>query len=542
MSGSQSSTRISPDALDFALATVLADGGDTDVLPLAHEYESLRTYWHPVREFLSSQDVRQWRARSPRRCLAPKGESGFRVVTQLDPLDHLLYTAAVFEIGGLLEAKRDDAQNRRVFSWRFSPDEEKARFFDQDTGYKDFVAECLDRASDAEFVLEVDIADFFPRLYLHRVENLLDSAARGPKASLIKNLLKQWNQNVSHGIPIGQHASRLIAATVIYDVDAILIDEGARFCRFADDYRFFCNSERECASLMLRLAELLDGLHGLTIQPSKTRIHRSEDFIGILHFFLDSSEQAEMNARISQLLEDIDWEYGMIDFDDLDPSDQALVLDLDLPTELEARLQSEQSNHRHLRSILLWLSRTSDGRALESVLRLDRAGRLRPEVAALARYIGSLTLSDDQRLSVTKWLEYALFESSLGDSAYGRAWLLWMASQQELLTNGQWIDLYGRHDDEFTRPAVAVALGRAGADYWMREQKTRADAMPTWLRRAILAGSAALPLDERQHWLGSMKPGFDALDSAVADRALGKSPSPFVPQGSSSLGATTESL
>ena len=527
MSANPSSRHISPDALDFALATVLADSGDTDVLPQAHEYEALRDHWHPVRDFLGSKDVRQWQARPLRRCLAPKGDSGFRLVTQLDPLDHLIYTAAVFEVGGSLEAKRDSPENRRVFSWRFSPDEENYRFFDQDTGHREFLSECLEQATNAKFVLEVDIADFYPRIYLHRVENMLDSAVGGPKSVLIKSLLKQWSQNVSYGIPIGQHASRLLADTVIHDVDAALIAEGARYCRFADDYRFFCASKRECNFWVLRIAELLDRLHGLTIQPSKTHIQTADDFLGSLHFFLDSSEQAEMNARITQLLGDIEWEYGTIDFDDLDPADQALILDLDLPSALEERFQEEYPNYRHLQSILLWLGRTSDNRALESVLRFDRTEQLRPTVAALARYISSLTLSESDRSSVAMWLGHVLSDSSLGDSEYGRAWLLWMASQQDLLADQQWIELYRRYTDEFTRPAAAAALGRVGADYWVREQKTQAGAMSAWLRRALLSSGTALPADERRHWFQSLRPGFDVLESAVADHAQGKKATPF---------------
>ena len=236
-----------------------------------------------------------------------------------------------------------------------------------------------------------------------------------------------------------------------------------------------------------------------------------------------------MNARLKQLLDDIGWEYGTIDFDDLDPADRARVLELDLPAALEERLQGGNPNYRHLQSILLWLSRTSDSRALGSVLRLDRAEQLRPTVAALARYISSLSLSDSDRGATAAWLAHVLSDSSLGDSEYGRAWLLWMASQQDLLADQQWIELYRRYTDDFTRPTVAVALGRAGAEYWVREQKTQAGAMSGWLRRGLLSGSVALPADERRHWLQSMKPGFDELESAVADQARGKSSTPFTP-------------
>ena len=376
--------------------------------------------------------------------------------------------------------------------------------------------------------MELDIADFFPRIYFHRVESLLSRVSAGYHGVLIKNLLKQWNQNVSYGIPVGQHASRLIAEGVVSDIDDALIAEGAVYCRFADDYRFFCDTERECSRWMLRIAELLDRLHGLTLQPSKTKIQRSGDFVTNLRFFLDSSEQAEMEAKISALVGEIDWRYGSISFDDLDASAQALLLELELPEVLKEHLVEERPRFRYLQSILMWLARTADERALESILNVGYIEKFRPAVAALSRYIASLTLDDHELQLVSSWLSHALFNSSLGDSEYGRSWLLWAAREQDLLTEQELIEIYRLHPDEFTRPAVVLALGRKGAEYWFREQKTRAGAMSGWHRRALLAGSVALPPDERNHWLRSL-PAFDPLETAVADQARGKPTAPFVP-------------
>lgn len=388
---------------------------------MPHEYAALRDYWVPVRDYLSKQDVTQWQARPLRRCLAPKDYSGFRIVAQLDPLDHLLYTAAVFEIGSEIENERVKQSANCVYSWRFDPDVAGAKFFSTSTGHSDFLAECLRRAEQHEFVMELDIADFFPRIYFHRIENLFSRVAAGHQGILIRNLLRQWNQNVSYGLPIGQHASRLISEGVISDVDEALIANGANYTRFADDYRFFCKSERECSQWMLRIAELLHRVHGLTLQPSKTKIQRSGDFMASLRFFLDSSEQAEMEAKISQMVGAIEWEYGTVGFSDLDATHQALLLQLDLPKALSDHLADDRPRARYLQSLLLWLQRTADNRALESVIRPDQAEKLRPVVAAVAQYIAALSLDVRETKLVSKWLSYALFGTSLGDSEYGRA-------------------------------------------------------------------------------------------------------------------------
>jgi hypothetical protein len=90
--------KLNPDSLDWALNHVETHG-DTDILPLPFEYDAIRHSWlSGLRQFLAETDVTQWETRPFRRCLSPKHKFGFRVSTQLDPLDTLLFRALVYEI------------------------------------------------------------------------------------------------------------------------------------------------------------------------------------------------------------------------------------------------------------------------------------------------------------------------------------------------------------------------------------------------------------------------------------------------------------
>jgi hypothetical protein len=108
---------LSPSSLDWALEHA-AQFGDTDVFPIPFEFEAIRHCWHDLRTFLASQDVLNWMVRPHRIALAPKSQLGFRVFTQLDPLDFLIYSALLKEICEDIESRRVPISNNVVFSYR----------------------------------------------------------------------------------------------------------------------------------------------------------------------------------------------------------------------------------------------------------------------------------------------------------------------------------------------------------------------------------------------------------------------------------------
>src|SRR3990172_2596955 len=93
-------------SLDWAL-THIERFGDTNIFPIPFEYEAIRFSWDgDIKPYLASQDMLSWVARPFRRCLTPKHRYGFRIATQLDPLDAIVFTALVGDIGADIEAAR----------------------------------------------------------------------------------------------------------------------------------------------------------------------------------------------------------------------------------------------------------------------------------------------------------------------------------------------------------------------------------------------------------------------------------------------------
>lgn len=167
---------LSEQSLDWALAHVL-NYGDTDIFPEVFEFEAIKYNWQEVRGWIRSVDILKWTVRPYRRCLAPKHRFGFRISTQLDPLDILVFTSLIHEVGAKLESLRIPTTENIVHSYRFDPKPDGRMFSDQFT-YQSFQEESarICRTVEPTHVVIADIADFFPRLYTHRIDNALDSA------------------------------------------------------------------------------------------------------------------------------------------------------------------------------------------------------------------------------------------------------------------------------------------------------------------------------------------------------------------------------
>ena len=179
--------------------------------------------------------------------MSPKARYGFRLVTQLDPLDFLLFAAIIYEIGGDLEAARVPSTDNLVYSHRFAPDATGA-MFNRKIGFQSFNQECkrILRNEHYDFVCTADVADFYPRIYHHRLQNELNACTRRSNHVLgVMRLLSGWNNTETIGLPVGSAPARLLAEIVINVVDQALLANQIRFIRYNDDYRLFAHSHTE---------------------------------------------------------------------------------------------------------------------------------------------------------------------------------------------------------------------------------------------------------------------------------------------------------
>jgi len=502
----------------------LARHYDTDIFPKAFEFQALSHCRDDIESSLSTKDICQWQTRPFRKCLVPKGRFGFRIATQLDPLDILFYISIILEIADRIEAARIPPDQHISFSSRYLRDDDAYLLFDRSIGYPEFQQHSLDLSRQHPYVVLTDIADFYPRIYLHRLENELSSAVTTLPSHVkaICRLIKSWNHNVSFGIPIGNNPSRLLAELVIDDVDRSLLSDGVTFCRYVDDYRIFCNSREDAYRCLSNLARLLYETHGLTLQAQKTRILTSEEFMQEIIHSEERRALDSLSERFREILSQVGISdpYRLIEYGDLpeDLREEINALNLvELLSETISHDEFDLSMARFIINRLGWL-RNQD--ALDVIL--ANIDVLHPIFSEVIKYFARLTddFPEDVRAQIGSRLLDLLDGSVVSQLEFHRTLIMGLFADSNKWRNEDRLPgYYMLARDDWMRRSVLLGIGKASQDYWLRARKSHCEQMPPWERRAFLYAASCLPADERRHWYRAIRSRLDDLDQYVIEWA-----------------------
>lgn len=124
---------VSSNALEWGLTHILRFG-DTDIFPVPFEFKCLKSAWNMVGPHLAGIDLGKHRTGGSKRMLVPKPSGGFRVATQLNLIDAIIYAALVYESAAQIEANRVPAIRHAACSYHvgISPD---GRLFSSENGW-----------------------------------------------------------------------------------------------------------------------------------------------------------------------------------------------------------------------------------------------------------------------------------------------------------------------------------------------------------------------------------------------------------------------
>jgi len=512
---------ISEAALDWALQHALTYS-DTDIFPDVFEFDAIADSWSEVKAAIQATDILDWQVRPFRRCLVPKHRFGFRISTQLDPLDFLVFTALIWDIGEKLEAQRISTSENIVHSYRFSPSPD-GRMFSEDYTFRTFQQASHDACESLKpsHVVIADIADFFPRLYTHRIDNAIAGALGigHMHATALKNLIGHWAGAYSYGIPVGSAASRLIAEVTLSDIDQLLLSEGTSYVRYSDDFRIFCKSEAEAYKYLTLIARSLIENHGLTLQQNKTKIIPIEVFRSD---YLRENEKRELDTlseRFYEFLEDLGIEdhYSEIDYDALTEEGQETIDQMNLEGILQEQINEEEPDLSLLKFLLRRLGQLGDTDAIDLIF--DNFGKFVPVVRETIEYLlrlDGLKAAYKAKLG-KKLIEIYKDESSTASHLeYSRMYMLRpFALDGEWNSDDQYVMLYNDALDEFSRRELLLAMGRSKKDFWFRSRKQSWNQMTHWLRRAFIYGASCLPADEYKHWIRGIDGQLDDMERAI---------------------------
>ena len=182
-----------------------------------------------------------------------------------------------------------------IFSYRFLPNE-KGDLFDSAYNYTAFKTYVKQQAKkeNVKVVVMTDIANFYDRINLHRIESVLLSL-RGiekKQVNLINEILLFWANRDSYGLPVGSNASRILAEAALIEVDNYLISKKINFCRFVDDYRIFAPDAATAHHWLAILVERLNK-EGLFLNSNKTNL---------FDVSAETAETAETKSFISKII------------------------------------------------------------------------------------------------------------------------------------------------------------------------------------------------------------------------------------------------
>ena len=280
------------EAVRLALKNIMAEGL-TDIFPRPFEVDLLNheKFYNRVRDALIEtfnkidsteiKNIKEYgklldilRVHPIQQVLYPKKEAfDYRRCGLIDPLDTLKYTTLVLSISREIEKARIPKGKNIVFSYRLQFDE-NGRIFDSKYNFTSFNNHTRDqiKKKTVKVLAKCDVANYYDRLNLHRLESILYSLpVEKKKVKLINELLLFWANRDSYGLPVGGNASRILAEAALIEVDNFLLSHKIRFSRYVDDYRLYAKDAKQAHYWISLLIERLS-LEGLLINQSKTEI------------------------------------------------------------------------------------------------------------------------------------------------------------------------------------------------------------------------------------------------------------------------------
>ncbi len=490
---------IAPEKITWSIGHLLSHG-DTDIFPFPLEFKFLTGRTAEIADELAKQEIGSYRPMSALESLVPKSRYNFRVAHQLFPIDCVLLTSCIYEIGEELEASRLPS-NEGPFSYRYHTNEAFDLFAD-DCRYGDWLRTQYHRLafSDDVFthVVEADISEFYQRIYHHRLENsLLVATTNKPAARFLKQFISDVRARQSFGIPVGGNASRLLAEILLNDTDRALRAEGYEFTRYVDDFRLYLKPNQDPSAALAFLSEHLMTNEGLFLASAKTRVHSLGEYLEKMS--LSSGEdtaQADESAA-QRLLQEI--------YDSEDSADAVEALKSeDLIGDLKAELDNEFWDIGRIRVLL---------RCMKLTKAADAADYIRGHLKELLPFVKDVVLlieelvKDGNELFKDSAPEVVslILDPAAKRLSVTRAWLFELFLRGVIpISYEQARPLFELNDTLDTR-GILVLRGQLADVNFFRQRKTKIDELNPWVQPAFVYAAHCLPEDEYKAWIGTLK-------------------------------------
>jgi len=517
-------------AIQLAVDSILRDGC-SDITTEELEIDVIRRFRSEFETELKAQlrrgSVAEMGFRPIQYILTPKNRYVFdyRKAAIISPESVAKYLAIVFQYAEQVEAARIPVDRNIVFSCRFCPSDDGV--FDKDIGYSQWLEETKRRIDEqeCEFVVRCDIAAFYDRVNIHRIEStLLDIGVSKPLVRMTNDLLMMWSKRDSYGLPVGNVASRVLSEAALIDIDQYLLTENIIFTRFVDDYRLFAPSLLTAQEWMNKLTTRLFR-DGLMLNTGKTEVRKVEPVE-------EDKEEEEVTEKdeaetVLKVITRLTGGYNRIARRFIMPAEEKHESFEEIDLEAEIRLLTDQTivQFEGIQKIVI------------AALIQSRFDYLVTVARVCCQYLYGLDYFIDMLLKNAEFIpaperdEIADMYSSFIDSGELYSFEWHCASLAKLLSHPSYfrknalIALYKLPAKDVSTYASMIALDGLVGHLTRSEFRTMReffDRSDEWEKRRLLRLSEALPLEERKAWAKSVKASLsnDCLGRKLCEEVI----------------------
>lgn len=180
--------------------------------------------------------------------------------------------------------------------------------------FRDSVVERIKRSAGKKYQLKLDISKFYPSIYTHSLEWILEGRRLTPQErrnrSFIGVALDQdcriSQDGKTNGIVVGPITSRVISEIVAVHIDEILTNQGVPLdgIRYVDDYSLYFESMTDLERIKTAFQAGLNKIH-LSINEAKTQVKETpevfeEEWVRIIRRFeLSDKSISQQNDLVS---------------------------------------------------------------------------------------------------------------------------------------------------------------------------------------------------------------------------------------------------
>lgn len=479
---------------------------DTDIFPLPKEFEVIGNNIEEFVSIIKDIDLSSYQWNSSRRFIIPKSELSYRVVTQLSPIDSVIFSALIVEIGNKIELRRIPFNKNRVFTYRFNPTS-NGDMYRTNNPWTSYWSTALEKIEIHQFATYIDISDFYNQIYHHTIENqLIKCGVENQKIKVIMNLLNSLTQRVSRGIPVGPFAAHLLAEMSLIPIDDLLRLKGYDFVRYADDYLIFTNTEEKAKAAVYELAEILDKEQRLTIQTQKTKIFNKAEFIRYAKTKLADQPLNQQEKEILELIKNKTGNdpYAQVSIYSLSPDELAKVSEVKLVGLLNSYLREENVDYVRIRWIYRRLSQLgAPGLVKFSIENFDD---LLPAINDMCHYLlsASETYNGDWKELGELTLELLDLDIVKSNEYFQIALINLFSSNIKMNHFDKLLELYKNSSEPIKRKIILMA-NQIGAESWIRYLKESVGQMNDWTKRAYFMSLQHLPDEEKKFLIRGIK-------------------------------------